>query len=381
MKYLLSLFFLVSSSFVFSQKEASNWYFGVKAGLKFNDNGTVSALMDGQNEIYESSACISDKNGNLLFYTDGNTIWNKNHQIMSNGDKLFGGLNQAQSSIILPKPNSTNLYYVFVVSNTGYSYGHSYSVIDMNGDNGLGNVTSEKNIKLYTPTSQKVTAVKHANNKDYWIVTQNANDGTFYCYLLTENGVNPIPIKNTIGQNHFYNSSIEQTFGGMKLSPDGKKLAVGRMNNMFLYDFDNTTGIISNEQLLYIVDGTFYNNSVEFSSDSKLLYCITYNLLYQFDIQKNPYGWYYNYVQPLYTNSKTLQLGIDKDIFVKYQNFEDFKVKIKDMYESLDKQQNGDFKLVKKAKEFYNYGGANYIKKTKGIFKKTSKHINLNKYN
>ena len=42
-----------------------------------------------------------------------------------------------------------------------------------------------------------------------------------------------------------------------------------------------------------------------------------------------------------------------KDIFVKYQNFEDFKVKIKDMYESLDKQQNGDFKLVKKAKEFY----------------------------
>ncbi len=68
-----------------------------------------------------------------------------------------------------------------------------------------------------------------------------------------------------------------------------------------------------------------------------------------------------------------------KDIFVKYQNFEDFKVKIKDMYESLDKEQNGDFKLVKKAKEFYNYGGANYIKKTKGIFKKTKKHINLNK--
>lgn len=316
MKYLLSLFFLVSSSFVFSQKEASNWYFGVKAGLKFNDNGTVSALMDGQNEIYESSACISDKNGNLLFYTDGNTIWNKNHQIMSNGDKLFGGWGVQQSSIILPKPNSTNLYYVFLV-NFNIFRGFSYSVIDMNGDNGLGEVTSEKNIKLYDLSYQKITAVKHANNKDYWIVTQKGNDGTFYCYLLTENGVNPIPIKNTIGQNLFDGSSVaKQESGGMKLSPDGKKLALGRGKYLCLYDFDNTTGIISNEQILYTENLYSYFNSVEFSADSKVLYSEMGGGLFQFDLHKNSYGLYNMYRQPLYTNSEILQLGIDKKIYV-----------------------------------------------------------------
>jgi gliding motility-associated-like protein len=314
MKYLLSLFFLVSSSFVFSQKEASNWYFGNSAGLKFNDNGTVTSLTDGQAIMQAGCATISDKNGNLLFYTDGGTIWNRNHQIMANGTKLLGGLHfQTQSSIILPKPNSNNLYYLFVINDDDYNHGHSYSVIDMNGDYGLGEVTSEKNIPLYLPPSRKLTAVKHANNKDYWIVTQTRLDGIFYCYLLTENGVNPNPIQNTIGQ-YQYDFIID---GGMKLSPDGKKLAVCRGNELILYDFDSNTGIISNEEIIF--SRNFYNSSsfdsVEFSADSKVVYGLIVSVLVQVDLKKTSNG-YNVYDFPVYNYPSAIQLGIDNKIYI-----------------------------------------------------------------
>ena len=68
MKPLLTCLFTL---LLFSQQEASNWYFGRNAGLKFHENGTVTALSDGQLNTWEGCATISDAEGNLLFYTDG----------------------------------------------------------------------------------------------------------------------------------------------------------------------------------------------------------------------------------------------------------------------------------------------------------------------
>ena len=63
---------------VFSQKQANIWYFGKNAGLDFN-SGTAIPLTDGAMNTWEGCASIADPNGNLLFYTDGITVWNKNH--------------------------------------------------------------------------------------------------------------------------------------------------------------------------------------------------------------------------------------------------------------------------------------------------------------
>lgn len=83
----LLLFFTLAGN---AQGEASNWYFGQNAGLKFMPNGTVIPLSDGQLNTEEGCSSISDTNGNLLFYTDGKTVWDKNHIIMPNGTDLFG---------------------------------------------------------------------------------------------------------------------------------------------------------------------------------------------------------------------------------------------------------------------------------------------------
>ena len=77
----------------FSQAEASHWYFGNGAGLIFDVNaGTVTSTNAASGTINTSEGCssISDFNGNLLFYTDGRNIWDKNHTIMPLSCGLVG---------------------------------------------------------------------------------------------------------------------------------------------------------------------------------------------------------------------------------------------------------------------------------------------------
>lgn len=95
--------FLLNFHLLIAQNQANNWYFGVNAGLTFNTT-PPSALTDGVVNTAEGSATMSDASGNLLFYTDGITVWNRNHQIMPNGTGLLGDPSAAQSAIIVPKP-------------------------------------------------------------------------------------------------------------------------------------------------------------------------------------------------------------------------------------------------------------------------------------
>ena len=146
----------------FGQKEASNWYFGDRAGIRFNNDGTVTELTNGKLSTIEGCTTISDANGNLLFYTDGVTVWNRNHNAMPNGFGLFGDPSSTQSAIVVPQPNNPNLYYIFTVDTSvnqnDPNYGFNYSVVDMTLNVGLGNVTT-KNSNLLPVSSEKVTAV------------------------------------------------------------------------------------------------------------------------------------------------------------------------------------------------------------------------------
>ena len=104
----ISLFLIIAAS-LFAQKQAAHWYFGENAGLDFN-SGSPIALTDGQMQTTEGCATISDYDGNLLFYTNGVTIWNKNHQIMVNGENLNGDFSSTNSAIIIPKPGDITIY-------------------------------------------------------------------------------------------------------------------------------------------------------------------------------------------------------------------------------------------------------------------------------
>ena len=184
---------------LYAQLEANNWYFGNYAGVSFS-SGEPIALLDGALSTREGCATISDTNGNLLFYTDGQTVWNKNHLLMQNGGGLLGHPSSTQSAIIVPKPGSNTIYYIFTVPQALNYDGLRYSVVDMTLAGGLGAVTNQKNILLIQPVVEKVTAVRHANNIDIWVITHGRDNNTFYSFLITSAGVNMIPVITTIVQ-------------------------------------------------------------------------------------------------------------------------------------------------------------------------------------
>ncbi|MFA5815529.1 MAG: hypothetical protein WC865_07905, partial [Bacteroidales bacterium] len=92
-----------------AQKEGAVWYFGQNAGLDFNQY-YPKPLTDGKITTREGVATICDKDGQLLFYTDGQTVYNRNHDVMMDGDGLFGDVSSTQSSIIVPRPGSVTQY-------------------------------------------------------------------------------------------------------------------------------------------------------------------------------------------------------------------------------------------------------------------------------
>src|SRR5690606_2333321 len=138
MKKLLFYFVLSIRFCAFSQEVATNWYFGENAGIQFADAGSITILNDGQLNTIEGCSSISDENGNLLFYTDGITVYNRLHVIMSNGFGLLGDPSSSQSAIVVPKPNDPDIYYIFTVGSNQSLTGLKYSVVDMTSDGGLG---------------------------------------------------------------------------------------------------------------------------------------------------------------------------------------------------------------------------------------------------
>lgn len=350
---------------LFSQGEANNWFFGNGAGLQFQNNGAVVPVAGGQIFTFEGCSSISNPTGQLLFYSDGKTVWDRNHLPMPNGNYNTGtGLNgdpsSTQSAIIIPKPGSNTIYYIFSVDephhenaavfpeqNTdvspdqddGFNNGLNYSVIDLsvNGSNGsIGDVVSRNNLLItYNPSvlseikykcSEKITAVRDQNGAGYWVLTHFIN--RFYAFKVSTTGVNTTPVVTVIDPVVSTSGYRRNAIGYLKSSPDGKKIAIAhnQLGNstgdtsyngqVILYDFNNQTGEVSNPVTL-INTGNPYG--VEFSSNSKKLYVsngINNNLsmeLIQFDLDTPLIN--STLISTSNATAGGLQLGPDKKIY------------------------------------------------------------------
>ncbi|WP_143306135.1 PKD domain-containing protein [Chitinophaga vietnamensis] len=273
---------------VHAQKEGNVWYFGANAGLDFRTS-PPTLLLDGKLNTREGVATISDKNGQLLFYTEGTQIWDNTHGVMPNGYGLLGDNSSSQSAIAMPYPGQPGKY--FVVTTSGGN-GMHWSVVDMSLNGGKGDiVAATKNTQLYNSSmsSEKMMVTRNCNGHDYWLITHTRDDNNYRVFPVTDAGIGvakAYPVGRVTSSNGW------EAVGTLKASPDGRIIVqtIGGANQPTdpsvaeLVYFDNQTGIISG--LAATLDNLIMPYGAEFSPDGRMLYisCLQGHGIFQYDL-------------------------------------------------------------------------------------------------
>ena len=313
-RIILLVSFLFCFGLLYSQKQNNQWRFGFGGALDFNTlppsfvNGCVIAATEG-------SASVADRiTGALLFYTDGVTVWNANNQIMPNGTGLLGGvtLSSTTAAVIVPKPGSSNLYYIITVDEFTSNNGVRYSVVDMTLNGGLGDIVAgQKNIFLFQTNEERLEVVPASDGQSYWLLTHNNSNSSFYSFRINNTGIQNTPVVSTVG------SAFQINQGHIKINKQFNKVAmgIGDDSDIELFDFDNATGVLSNPitlnfNLLSIAYG------IEFSPDGKLLYFSDGYSILQLDLTQTTALAIQNSAYQVATVGGVLQLGIDEKIYV-----------------------------------------------------------------
>jgi len=246
-------------------------------------------------DFHSYCGSCSDSTGNLLFYTNGISIQNHQHELMQGGDSLNlsgfwyefqqDGYPVGAGARIVPAPGKPNQYYLFSM---GGRYEAStnqlvlaplwYSRIDMNQNGGLGRVM-EKNVVMLDVPLNEFVFVKHGNGRDWWLLASRLNKNLHYTFLINEDGVNG-PFVQEFGPPY---TELE-TPSFCSVSPDGQTyIREDTYKGLNIYDFDRCTGQLSNLRQVPFEAG-FACLTTTFSPDGRFLYLNSYEAMLSMDM-------------------------------------------------------------------------------------------------
>ncbi|MEL7220439.1 MAG: hypothetical protein AAGJ93_03910 [Bacteroidota bacterium] len=319
MRLVLLLFFGVYMSCLPAQKYDYIWktgygYFpnsiwGGGVDINFNTSPPDTNWVYRRIDFLDNSATVCDAQGNFLFSSNGCVITGSDDLNLINGDSINPGyyFNEfcdttagystgyptVQDIFFLPHPADTNLYYL-VHAGVGYweppqGFGGMnehlyYTLLDKRLDNGRGDVVLKNQIIVHdTMSMSSISAVRHANGEDWWIITNQQRTDNYIFVRLDAEG--------------FYESH-RQEIGGFSeedgatgqnnFSPDGNWFArFGRANGLILYHFNRCEGSLHEplyDEVPMAQDSSITTGGVVFSPDSRMLYLITNLWIDQYDL-------------------------------------------------------------------------------------------------
>ena len=321
-QYYLIPLFLILANFSFPQ-ENNIWVFGSQGSLDFNY--TPPQILNPPPAVMTKGNCSSvcDSMGKLLFYSDETTVYGADHTVFKNGIGIKGVAFTSQSELLLPSVSHYRRYFLFSIQ---YYYevsdhGLYYSVID----EGKKEVVSKNNL-ISKDTFFYLTAIRHANEEDIWIISRKYPD-TFFVWLFSNDSLH-LPKKYHITNK--YNSdnhlSSHETIGA---SHDGRTLIitggyptpieVNGYNYVESFDFDKNKGEISNKKILLEYDGQSYYSpdyrGFAFSANDSIIYLITSNIrdnkLIQIDRNSKSIKYFDRSI-----NSYTIKTGPDGKVYL-----------------------------------------------------------------
>lgn len=329
------------------QNRNNNWNVGYDPVVRFNFN--IGLVIDTiQNSHYlvvpscgisSSAACISDTNGVSLLFTNGFIIYDKEGFGIDGGIYIncpkgedlanYYGASSVfpQTSLILPKKD--NKYYVFStamsdsVANNYLNHIKTefdilnYSIVDMDGNGGLGKVTEKNTIVLDHQhyANCALSAVKHGNGKDWWLVKADCENNRYQIFQVTEDTIMGPYYQYTSdtsvychfeGQIYFSDDGtkmVSSVYGGKYYDsiscthlPNNTKYTVASgityiPNRVDIYDFDRCNGTLHYKNN-YVVPYDTLNypsfddkSGISLSPDGKLLYMCNIYSVYQIDLE------------------------------------------------------------------------------------------------
>ena len=269
--------------------------------MRFTDTNTIFSVLDANINYNETCAGISDTSGKMLFYTNGVIIIDSTYQIMQNSENFNessnttyweetdDGLRLPQGALVLPMPNNPNKYYIFYEAAYFVSIGvvplHlRYSVVDMELNNGLGAITEKKqDIAIDSLAFNGLTACRHANGRDWWVIMPQLSGYAYYLFLLTPQGVQDMSMQ-------FIGDYVGPEFGQSVFTPDGRHYIRFHAGGdspkcpLDIYDFDRCTGELSNFKRVWI-NQIAPIAGLAVSSNSRFAYCFTGAALHQYDME------------------------------------------------------------------------------------------------
>lgn len=325
--YIASIF-LIAVSLKSQPKEIhyNNWLFGTNAAITFNTNDGNPLPLDLPTAYNsrEGMACISDDNGDLLYYINPSAILNsriisKDNATLVNGNGIFTNGDVASGGLFVKSIADTNIFYLITLDNPRknsfdqeYNRGVNYSVIDKSKGNG-GEVI-KKNINLYPNATEKIVGVMNEVDNICWVITHEYNNNAFKIIKIDENGLDENLKTVNIGMSHS-SKKMGVISGRITASPNGTTLAMPLthydtgpnplIGDVELYDFDPMTGDITNPRSLQLNHDAY---TLAFSPNGQVLYVKQNDKIIQYDLSycdieetiENKYiidtkeSWFYN---------------------------------------------------------------------------------------
>ncbi len=235
------------------------WYFGNKAGIDFNFQPPV-ALDNSAMDAPEGCAIVCDRNGDVIFYTDGDKVYDKTDTEIDNG--IGGDPAASQSSIIVPVPGDETLYYIFTTQaiNGTAPYELRYSLFDLKLNSGKGALV-EKNVLLFSKSTERVTS------NGQWVIVHEYGNNIFRSYPITQQGIGQ-PVYSEIGSDHVFKTQ-QNGEGYMKIGPRNNVAVAlstpGTSNLVELFTLNDSTGLLTNYRKIDLKEPNGQVYGIEFS--------------------------------------------------------------------------------------------------------------------
>ena len=221
---------------------------------------------------------LYDYSSNLLLYTYGNNLVSAiNGPTPSTVASSFGGSliideSSTQSTLFVPHPLNSNIYYLFSTpaNMSGNTY---YSKIDLSLNSGYGDVVlTEKNVMLFEGGTEKIAATFHPTIAGIWVLFHETGNNVFRSYLIDANGLNVNSYQTTSIGSVIDTSSVADARGEMTFSFSGTQVACAiESGSVEIFDFNKQTGLLHAPRILNDSD-LYAPYGVEFSPSEDLVY-------------------------------------------------------------------------------------------------------------